>query len=171
MNYSKIIGNRCCGLTKIADMLIINFGKPIVVSIHAFCFVRITKRSDIIFTTSDELFDVNGALLDNDAVDEIVQTGAFYSPKSLFARNLEKVNSLLNGKKVVAIYMSETFDLAIFFDGGIRMDIILDCLKKDMEYYRFIEFVPHWDTDIKNYESIHYIVSNKYGEIKVTVES
>ncbi len=141
------------------DMIIINFGEPIKISIHALCFVRIFKDSTILLTSSDEFFDKNG-----NELKEHASTNTYsHTDKSLLDINIKKVNKLLKGEVVTKVNVSDLKDVTITFGNDVKVQILPDCLMKDYEYYRFIKFIPYLDEEQKRYQSEHYVVSNNNG--------
>lgn len=118
-----------------------------------------SKKDRILLTSSDEFFDVDGSSMDGSG--SCNQT----NQSDLLSLNLQVVNKILKNHKVKEFEISELQDITITFDNDVKFMIFPDCLMKNYEYYRFIEFVPHWDDNIKNYKSIHHIVQNKLGKI------
>ena len=88
----------------------------------------------------------------------------YFGANSLLAENISKVNALLKGKCVKSVSISKWKDMVLTFDDGIEIQVMPDCLERNFEYYRFIEFVPHYNDDPKRYKSIHYSVINDNGQ-------
>ena len=160
----KLKNVKICELFKQIDWMIINFGDPIKFSLHIACTVRICQNEKIILNMSDEFFTKDGLPKTEETYAQLDKDGYINDPNSLLAENISKVNALLKGKCVKSVSMSKWKDMVLTFDDGIEIQVTPDCLERNFEYYRFIEFVPHYDDDPKRYKSIHYSVINDNGQ-------
>lgn len=174
MNMSKIWNKvKCCQfyeLFKQLDWIIINFGDPIKYSLHVASAVRICHQNKIIFNVSDEFFTKDCLQRLDEDLDCSDKPGFVNGANSLLVDNTQKVNCLLKGKFPKKIIESKWKDLIIRFPNGIEIQIMQDCLGRDYEYYRLIEYSPHYDDDPNQYSSKHYIVYNDQGEPKIKIE-
>lgn len=152
---------------KMLDLIILNFGNPIKYSLHIASDVRICKGDKIIFNVSDEFFTKEGIHKSDEIGSDEQESNA---PNNLLVENLKKVNTLLAGKTPKRIKISKWKDLVIQFPDKIEIQIMQDCLGIDYEYYRFIEYFPHYDNDPNKYSSVHYVVYNAHGRPKMKKE-
>lgn len=150
-------------LFKQMDLIVINWGFPIQYSLHVASAVRVCNGDKIILNLSDEYFTKEGLPKSEGTYEYLEKTGYINDPNSLLASNIAKVNCLLKGKKVQTVEVSRWKDLTIWFSDDIVVQIMQDCLEKDFEYYRFIEFLPHYEKDLEKCRSVHYVVKNKGG--------
>lgn len=155
-------------LFKQLDLLIINLGDPIKFSIHIACAVRICQGGKIVLNVSDEFFTEDGSVKDDEVYKQLEKDGMINDPNSLLAANIKKVNYLLKGKTINDIKVSKWFDLILYFDDEIEIQIMPDCLERDFEYYRLIEFFPFYDSE--QYQSTHFVVRNDQGYPKMKLE-
>lgn len=150
-------------LFKQMDLIVINFGDPIQYSLHVASAVRVCHGDEIILNLSDEYFTKEGLPKSNETYERLEEEGYISDPNSLLASNIARVNSLLKGKIVKKVGVSRWQDLTLSFSEDLVIQIMQDCLEKDFEYYRFIEFLPHYNEDLEKYGSVHYVVKNKGG--------
>ena len=106
-----------------------------------------------------------------EAYERLETAGFINDPDSLLADNIARVNQLLKGKTVKKVDVSKWQDLTITFSDDIEIQIMPDCLEKDFEYYRFIEFIPYYDDNLNDYKSVHYVVKNTQGIPVLTKEN
>ena len=163
---NKIKRSKFNEIFKMLDLIILNFGDPIKFSLHVASDVRICKGDKIIFNVSDEFFTKEGIYKS----DEIGSDEQEANPNNLLEENLKKVNVLLTGKTPKRIKISKWKDLVIQFSDKIEIQIMQDCLGINYEYYRYIEYVPHYDSDPNKYSSKHYVVYNAQGRPKMKKE-
>lgn len=128
------------------DMIIINFGENIEQSLHAQCFVRISKNNRILLTTSDVYFNLDYTQKCDEDKDG-----------NLLDYNIDIVNKLLYKSIVTKVVYNKLGDVTIYFDCGVKIELIMDCLFKGFEYYRFIIYTPHYCDDLESHKSTHYI--------------
>lgn len=125
------------------DMLIFNFTNRLQqYSLHVTCFVRIIEGSKLLLTSSDEYFTPDYKCLEDD-------------DENLLTKNIETVKSKLCKSKVTKITLSETADISLLMDNGIKIEIIPDSLGQDYEYYRFFQIN----------KGSHYVVYSHNGQI------
>lgn len=134
-------------------MCVINFGDDIKYSLHIFSFVRITQKDKLLLTASDEFFDKDYNRLD--IPDESFED-------SLLNINVLKVKEILKNSILIKIKVSEFNDLELIFDNGVVVEVGIDCMYNNYEYYRFIEFIPDFENSTK---AIHHIVKFKNQKI------
>lgn len=166
MNNQNILNNLIGSHFNIAfkqlDLLIINFNEPITLSLHIGCMVRICNKNEILLTIADEFFTQEGYKKTSEQIEQLDNDGYIYDPNSLLAKNLEKINRLLNKRAVKSVQVSNWMDCSIWFDNDIVIQIFPDCLMRDFEYFRIIEFKPNLD-EFEKYESVHRAVLNVNG--------
>ena len=165
---NKIKKSKFNEIFKLLDLIVLDFGNPIKYSLHIASDVRICKGDKIIFNVSDEFFTKEGIHKLDEGGPSDQETSN--DPDSLLVENLKKVNLLLAGKTPKKIKVSKWKDLVIQFPDKIEIQIMQDCLGIDYEYYRFIEYSPHYDSDPNKYSSIHYVVYNAQGSPKMKKE-
>lgn len=166
----KIKKSKFNSLFKQLDWIILNFGDSIKYSLHVACNVRICHRDKVVLNTSDEFFTKEGIQKTEEVYERLEKEGFIYDPDSLLAENIKKVNKLLDGKTPRRVKVSKWKDLIIKFADQIEIQIIPDCLERDYEYYRFIEFIPHYNDDPLKCTSIHYVVCNDQGVPKLKID-
>lgn len=153
-NFQKLKGKRFVEMFRQAqEWLIINFGEEVEYSIHAACFVRISRGGELLFTSSDEFFnsdrtqkcdgDTGGNLLDD---------------------NITIVNRLLKGALVKEVRCSQLGDVQIVFDNHCKIEICVDCIYEGYEYYRLIEYFPHF-VENNSLSSKHHALVYQNGRI------
>lgn len=166
----NLIGKKFNTIFKQFDMLIINFGEPITNSIQVGSMVRICEKDKIIMTISDEFFTKEGLSKSDKIYEQLEKDELINDPNSLLAENLKKVNKLLENRIVRNIKINQWMDLFIYFDNNIIIQLFPDCLMRDYEYYRYIEFLPYWAEDSNDFYSVHHIIWNNHGQIAVKIE-
>ena len=62
--------------------------------------------------------------------------------ETLMKKHIFEVNKALKGQTVKSVSKNKIGDLTVEFENGIVMQTIIDCIAKEQECYRFIEFVP-----------------------------
>ncbi|MDR1697441.1 MAG: hypothetical protein LBR37_00785 [Erysipelotrichaceae bacterium] len=134
------------------NMCVINFGNENEYSLHVFCFLRITKNSSILLTASDEYFAPDYTRLSLEAAEN---RQAFEN--SLLEKNLVNIKKLLKNAVVKKILINRAKDTTIVFDSGIKIEITIDCMFENYEYYRIMKRID------KNEE--HYVVKFKKGKV------
>ena len=159
----EIQGQTVSKIFKQFDMIIINFGNPIICSLHINSAVRVCQEDKILLNNSDEFFTKSGKQKTEMQYKLLEEEGFINDPNSLFANNIKIVNKLLKGKQVFEIKRTKWHDLILFFEEGIEVQIIQDCLQKDYEYYRYIKFCPFYNNNEKKFNSYHYVVKNVQG--------
>lgn len=152
------------------DWIIINFGDPVKYSLHVASAVRVCHQDKIILNNSDEYFTKKCIEKSDEDLIHSDEYGFMKDSDSLFEANVEKVNCLLKGKFAKKIKVSKWKDLIIRFSNQTEIQIVQDCLGRDYEYYRLIEFSPQLDDDPSQYSSKHYVVYNDQGEPKMKIE-
>ena len=174
MNVSRILrkvkGFQFYELFKQFDWIIINFGDPVKYSLHIASAVRVCHQDKIILNNSDVYFAKDCIEKSDEGLVHSNEPDSMNDIDSLFEVNVKKVNCLLKGKFVKKIKVSKWKDLIIRFFNQTEIQIIQDCLGRDYEYYRLIEFSPHLDDDPSQYSSKHYIVYNDKGKARVKME-
>lgn len=165
----KIKNCKFNNLFKQLDLLIINLGDPIIFSIHIACAVRICQGERIILNISDEFFTEDGLAKNEEIYEWLEKNDIINDPKSLLALNIRKVNDLLKGKLIKKVEVSKWFDIILYFDDNIEIQIMPDCLERDFEYYRLIEYIPFYET-MGRYRSTHYVLQNDQGYPKLKIE-
>lgn len=123
------------GMISDSNMFVINFGKDANYSLHTFTLLRVVYKNQIILTSTDEFFSVNYEPL---TTEDISKQKMF--EKTLLHKNIKRVKKLLSNLTVSHIGVSDLGDVTIDFDKDISIQIILDCLSNNHEYYRFIIF-------------------------------
>lgn len=149
--FSKIVGSKITDifyqpLESILgdDVFVFNFGfnnKSDTYSLHVMSFVRFTQNNKILLTSSDKYFFKDYVSTDCEPFDVNFS-------KTLLCENIRIVRSLLDQAKVKSVEASNVGDVCIIFDNKVMLEISIDCLKKDYEYYRLI------DLSRKNYQVI-----------------
>ena len=163
--YRTLIGKKFNNIFKQFDFFVLNFKDPVKISIHASCFVRIIDKERLLMTASDEFFTHDGFEKTTDDYEKLEKEERIIDPNSLLAKNLQTVRNNLTNCVVKRIKTTASNDLIIYFDNGIIIQLIIDCLMRDFEYYRFIEFIPHFDDCFDNYKSVHYVAYNNDGRV------
>ena len=152
------------------DWIIINFGDPVKYSLHIASAVRVCHQDKIIFNVSDEFFTKDCIQKTNADGGCIAERGLDYDADNLLVVNSQKVKCLLTGKRPKKIKVSKWKDLIIFFSNQTEIQIMQDCLGRDYEYYRLIEYNPYYNDDPSQYSSKHYVVYNDQGVPKIKIE-
>ncbi len=169
--YEKLKSNIFNNFFKQMDLIIINWGDPIQYSLHIASAVRVCCGDKIILNLSDEFLTKEGLPKGKEAYERLDTAGFINDPDSLLAENIARVNQLLKGKRVKKVDVSKWQDLTITFSDDIEIQIMPDCLEKDFEYYRFIEFIPYYDDKLNDYKSVHYVVKNTQSIPMLTKEN
>lgn len=159
----KLKASKFNNIFKQLDLIIINFGAPIQYSLHIASAVRVCHGNKIILNLSDEFLTKEGLPKTQEVYERLEKEGFINDPDSLLATNIALVNQLLDGKTVEKVKISKWQDLTITFPGDIEIQIMQDCIEKDFEYYRFIEFIPYLDDNFNDDKSVHYVVINERG--------
>ena len=134
------------------DMIVINFGEQIMFSLHLQCFVRISQKNKVLLTTADVHFN-----LDNKKKCDNNQSG------NLLDYNIGIVNQLLYKSIVTKVVYSGLRDVTIYFDCGVKIELIMDCLFNGFEYYRFIIYPHCYCDEVGNQDSLHYVCKLREG--------
>lgn len=142
----KIIGKKLNSVfLQLKDVMILNFGDEIEYSLHIASFVRVVRDNEIIFTSSDIFFNSDYEQKSDD-------------DGSLIDITIEDVRKLLIGETVTDLEYNEIGDIKINLTNGFKIEIWTDCLFKNYEYFRFIEYLPFL-SESNNYTSKHFIFS------------
>ncbi len=160
-NLERLIGEKIEQIFYFNNMLIvINFGEQIKYSLHTQCLVRISLNGQVLLTTSDIYFNP----------DFTRKTKKERKKESLLDVNLNNVKNVLKDAIVKSVQYSDIGDVIIYFDNDVKLELIVDCLCDGMEYYRFIQFHPHYlDSDEQCSE--HYIMTFSDGKFIESIDN
>jgi hypothetical protein len=151
-NLNDIIFQPTQGIISNTNMLAINFGNRVEYSLHVFCFVRILQANNLLFTSSDEFFKA-----DYTQISVIDNESGQYAGKSLLEKNIKNAKKLLKNAVITKVDINGIGDIFIEFDNEITIEITIDCMCENYEYYRFIKYA-----DKRN---LHYVVCFENGNI------
>lgn len=168
---NNLVGVKFNQIFKQLGLFIINFGEQIKYSLHIASMVRIYRENKIILTTSDEFFTKDGLEKSSERYQQLDAKCILTDTKDLLAKNLKIVNTLLKNAYVEKVETTKCMDLFIHFNNNVVIQIFPDCLAKNYEYYRFIEFMPALSDDSNKYTSEHYVLLNDNGELIFKRES
>ena len=132
---SDIFLQPVAGLISDVDMFVINFGESNEISLHVFCFLRITCGSRILLTSTDMHFGENYEWLTYDEQDN-ARHKCF--EKTLLNKNIGNLKRILEDAYVLNACFSEIGDIIIEFDNSVIIEIRVDALYNDFECYRII---------------------------------
>ncbi len=127
-----------------SDMLIFNFAsKNQQFSLHVTCFARIIKGNELILTSSDEYFATDYKCLEEEC------------NENFLTKNIQVAMTKLSNSIISKISLTETADIVLQMDNGIKIEITPDCIGQDYEYYRFFQIN----------KGTHYVVYSHDGQI------
>lgn len=133
-NFRCLINKKVVDVHNCLDLIVINFGadnKVIEYSLHLTSLTRFTKNEKLLLTSADVFFDELGNNIEN--VDKT---------ETLMKKHISEVNKTLKGKTVKSVSKNKIGDLTIEFENSVVVQTFIDCIAKEQECYRFIEFVP-----------------------------
>ena len=117
------------GVISVVNMFVINFkNSNEFFSLHTFCFTRFIDGEKIVMTSSDEFYDT-----------EYNQLEQSNDNDNLLKKNMKNIIRKHKGAKVTSVAVTETGDVTVCFDDGLKLEVIIDCLFNDFEYYRFFD--------------------------------
>lgn len=133
-NFRCLINKKVVDVHNCLDLIVINFGadnKVIEYSLHLTSLTRFTKNEKLLLTSADVFFDELGNNIEN--VDKT---------ETLMKKHISEVNKTLKGQTVKSVSKNKIGDLTIEFENSVVVQTFIDCIAKEQECYRFIEFVP-----------------------------
>ena len=133
-NFRCLINKKVVDVHNCLDLIVINFGadnKVIEYSLHLTSLTRFTKNEKLLLTSADVFFDELGNNIEN--VDKT---------ETLMKKHISEVNKTLKGQTVKSVSKNKIGDLTIEFENSVVLQTFIDCIAKEQECYRFIEFVP-----------------------------
>ena len=133
-NFRCLINKKVVDVHNCLDLIVINFGadnKVIEYSLHLTSLTRFTKNEKLLLTSADVFFDELGNNIEN--VDKT---------ETLMKKHISEVNKTLKGQTVKSVSKNKIGDWTIEFENSVVVQTFIDCIAKEQECYRFIEFVP-----------------------------
>lgn len=155
-----LINKKLFELDQRVGIYVFNFGEGIEYSLHVECFLRIRKGNEIILTSSDPYYAPNWAPLST-AIYKKEQKHP--KGRSLISSSIQNVLFMTQSAYVEVIDLNELGDLLIQFNNGVKIEILVDRMAQNEEFYRFFKY----ETD--NCNDPHYII--KFLEGKIILES
>lgn len=141
----SLIGKKVYEICKRLGIFIISFGEKLEYSLHIECFFRIRKGNRLVLTYNDEYYAPNWT--------ELTRKNFKRSQKnccknSLLEKTFNNFKYLTQEAVVSSIEISEVGDLFISFNNGVLIEIFLDCVGQNNEFYRFFKYddtcFPHY---------------------------
>lgn len=153
---SCLVGKRLFEFDQRLGIFVFNFGDGIEYSLHVECFLRVTQGNTILLTSNDQFYSPNWEPLSKR---EYKKEQNMPRGRSLLSVSAERLRHVTNHSVVQAVKIEDLGDLSILFDNGVRIEICLDRMEQNNEFYRFFKYRS----------DPHYVV--KYLDGKVVLET
>lgn len=148
-----LIGEKMHSLYKRLGIFILCFGDSPQYVLHIECFFRVRLGKKLIMTCNDEYYASNWDELTPKELKKSQKNGY---KNSLLEKNFQLLMSLTKNSTITSVEISEIGDLFLSFDNGVRIEIFVDNMGQNNEFYRFFKYQD---------DSSHYIVKHLQGKI------